>query len=191
LIGLFGLMIEGYNPGVVLPGVVGAISLLLALFAFQTLPVNYAGLALIALGVMLMIAEAFMPSFGSLGVGGVIAFVFGSIILMDTEAPGFAVAWQLIGAIALVGALIFVTAVVLLARTRRRSIATGREQMLNEPALAITDFEREGVVRAHGELWQAISSAPVHAGQRLRVVKVDGLTLQVEPDSTQTSTQSR
>jgi membrane-bound serine protease (ClpP class) len=191
LIGLFGLMIEGYNPGVVLPGVVGAISLLLALFAFQTLPVNYAGLALIALGVVLMIAEAFMPSFGSLGVGGVIAFVFGSIILMDTEAPGFAVAWQLIGAIALVGALILVTGMVLLARTRRRSIATGREQMLNEPALAITDFEREGVVRAHGELWQAISSAPVYAGQRLRVVKVDGLTLQVEPDSTQTSTQSR
>ena len=182
LIGLFGLMIEAYSPGVVLPGVVGAISLLLALFAFQALPVNYAGLALIVLGVMLMVGEAFVPSFGSLGLGGITAFVLGSIMLMDTDVPGFTVAWQFIGSIALVGALVLLMIMVLFVRARRRTVATGHEQLLHEPAQAVADFEREGMVRAHGELWQAISSRPVHTGQRLRVVKVDGLTLYVEPD---------
>ena len=97
LIGIYGLMFEGYNPGAVLPGVAGAICLLLALFAFQVLPVNYAGLALIVLGTLLVVAEAFVPSFGTLGVGGLIAFVIGSIILFDTSVPGFEVAMPIIG----------------------------------------------------------------------------------------------
>ena len=106
LVGVYGLLLEGYNPGAVLPGVVGAIALLLALYAFQVLSMNYAGLGLIVLGIALMIAEAFAPSFGVLGVGGVLAFVIGSIILMDTEAPGFQIARPLIGGMALAGALV-------------------------------------------------------------------------------------
>jgi membrane-bound serine protease (ClpP class) len=103
LVGIYGLIFEGYNPGAILPGVVGAICLLLALYAFQVLPVNYAGLALIVLGVLLMIGEIFMPSFGALGIGGIVAFIAGSIILMDTEVPGFGIPTALIGSIAAVG----------------------------------------------------------------------------------------
>ncbi len=103
LIGIYGLLLEGYNPGAVLPGVVGAISLLLALFAFQVLSVNFAGLALIALGVLLIIAESFAPSFGALGLGGIVAFVIGSVMLLDRDVPGFGIAWQLIGGMALAG----------------------------------------------------------------------------------------
>ena len=107
LAGVYGLLLEGYNPGAILPGVVGAISLLLALYAFQILPVNYAGLGLIILGLALITAEAFAPSFGVLGVGGIAAFVVGSIILMDTKVPGFQIARALIGGVALAGGLVF------------------------------------------------------------------------------------
>ena len=102
LIGIYGIIFEFWNPGFVLPGVVGAISLLLALYAFQVLPVNYAGLALIALGIAMMVGEMLMPSFGTLGIGGVVAFVVGSIMLMDTDAPGFGISWQVVGGVALV-----------------------------------------------------------------------------------------
>ena len=105
LIGVYGLLLEGYNPGAIVPGVVGAISLLLALYAFQVLSVNYAGLGLMILGLALIVAEAFSPSFGALGLGGIAAFVFGSVILMDTEVPGFQVARTLIGGVALAGAV--------------------------------------------------------------------------------------
>ena len=101
LIGIYGIIFEFWNPGFVLPGVVGAISLLLALYAFQVLPVNYAGLALIALGIAMMVGEMLMPSFGTLGIGGVVAFVVGSIMLMDTDAPGFGISWQVVGGVAL------------------------------------------------------------------------------------------
>ena len=104
LIGIYGLIFEGYNPGAILPGVVGAICLLLAAYALQVLPVNYAGLALIALGIGLMIAEVFAPSFGALGIGGVAAFVIGSVILIDSDVPGFQISRTLIGAVATVGA---------------------------------------------------------------------------------------
>src|SRR5262249_45217927 len=106
LIGLYGLLFEGYNPGVVFPGVVGAISLLTALFAFQILSVNFAGLALIVLGVGLIVAEFFMPTFGSLGVGGLIAFVLGSVMLFDSDVPGFSLGWPLIAGVATAGGLV-------------------------------------------------------------------------------------
>lgn len=181
LVGIYGLLLEGYNPGAIVPGVVGAISLLLALFAFQVLSVNYAGLALIILGVLLIVAEAFVPSFGALGLGGVAAFVFGSIILMDTETPGFAIAWQIIASVALVGAGLLFAIVMYFARSRRRPVTTGAEQLLQEPAMAVGDFEREGMVRVRGELWQATSTTPVKAGQKLRILSVHGLSLQVGP----------
>jgi membrane-bound serine protease (ClpP class) len=182
LIGIYGLLLEGYNPGAVLPGVVGAISLLLALFAFQVLSVNYAGLALIALGVVLIVAESFVPSFGALGLGGVIAFVIGSVMLLDNEVPGFSIAWQLIAAMAIGGALVLLAIVSFAVRARRRPVVSGVEGLTREYAEAIEDFDRQGMVRVHGELWTAVSTEPVRAGQRLRIRQVDGLVIQVEPE---------
>jgi membrane-bound serine protease (ClpP class) len=183
LIGVYGLLLEGYSPGAIVPGVVGAISLLLALYAFQVLSVNYAGLGLMILGVALIVAEAFSPSFGALGLGGIAAFVFGSVILLDTEVPGFQVARTLIAGVALAGAVVMLGTAMMFARSRRRSVATGREQMLRENAVAMEDFQTMGFVRVHGEIWRARSAAPIKEGQRLRIVRIEGLTLEVAPDA--------
>ncbi|HEX2495048.1 MAG TPA: nodulation protein NfeD [Steroidobacter sp.] len=189
LVGVYGLLLEGYNPGSILPGVAGGIALLLALYAFQVLSVNYAGLALIILGIALMIAEAFAPSFGVLGVGGVLAFVIGSVILMDTEAPGFQIARPLIGGMALAGALVMLLMASYFVRSRRRPVVTGNEQLLSERAIAMADFEGSGPVRVRGEIWYANARSPVRKGERLRVVRVAGLTLDVEPDRERSSAQ--
>ncbi len=181
LIGIYGLLLEGYNPGAILPGVVGAISLLLALFAFQVLSVNYAGLALIVLGVLLIIGESFVPAFGSLGLGGIVAFVIGSIMLLDNDVPGFAIARPLIGGIALVGALLVLAIAQFAMRSRRRPVVSGAEGLLAETAEAIESFTADGRVRVHGEIWNAVSREPIAAGQRLRILRIDGLTLAVEP----------
>jgi membrane-bound serine protease (ClpP class) len=185
LIGIYGLLLEGYNPGSVLPGVVGAISLLLALFAFQVLPVNYTGLALIALGVLLIVAETFVPSFGTLGLGGIVAFVIGSIMLLDTDVPGFSIAWQLVAAMALAGSLVLFGIVSFAVRARKRPVVSGIEGMLRERAEAVESFDRQGHVRVHGEVWNAVTRVPVLAGQKLQIVRVDGLTLEVEPAQTE------
>jgi membrane-bound serine protease (ClpP class) len=181
LIGIYGLLLEGYNPGALVPGVVGAICLLLALFAFQVLSVNYAGLALIALGVVLIVAESFVPSFGALGLGGIIAFVIGSVMLLDNEVPGFSIAWQMVAAMAIAGALVLMAIVSFAVRARRRPVVSGVEGLTREVAEAIENFERTGLVRVHGELWSAVSTEPVRAGQRLRIRGVDGLVIKVEP----------
>ncbi len=181
LVGLYGLLFEGYNPGAILPGVAGAICLLLAAYAFQILPVNYAGLGLIALGIILMISEAFVPSFGALGIGGVIAFVSGSVILMDTEVPGFGVPLALIGSIALLGSLLVMATVWLAVRARRRPVVSGVEELIGAQAEAVGAFEHEGQVFVHGETWSARSAQPVAARQALKVTAVEGLTLTVQP----------
>jgi membrane-bound serine protease (ClpP class) len=182
LIGIYGLLLEGYHPGAVLPGVVGAISLLLALFAFQVLSVNYAGLALIALGVLLIVAETFVPSFGTLGLGGIVAFVIGSVMLLDEGVPGFGIAWQLIGAMGLAGALVLLAIVSFAVRARRRPVVSGAEGLLRERAEAVDAFDRHGYVRVHGEIWAATSQRPIQSGQALRITRVHGLTLEVEPE---------
>jgi membrane-bound serine protease (ClpP class) len=181
LIGIYGLLLEGYNPGAVLPGVVGALSLLLALYGLQLLAVNYAGLALIALGIGLIAAEFFMPAFGSLGVGGLAAFVVGSIILFDNNAPGLQLALPLITGIATAGGLVIVIVVWLAARARRRPVSTGVETMIGAPVEAIQDCQDQCVVRYGGELWNARTRSPLRAGQQARIARVDGLTLMVEP----------
>jgi membrane-bound serine protease (ClpP class) len=183
LAGIYGLIFEGYNPGAIVPGVVGAICLLLALYAFQILPVNYAGLALIILGVILMISEVFVPSFGVLGMGGIIAFVVGSIILMDTEVPGFGLPAALIGSVAAVGGSAIMGIVWFAVRARRQPIVSGREDMIGATAKAAVDFQGRGQVRVHGELWSAESSVPVSTGQPLRVTGMKGLVLTVEPEA--------
>lgn len=181
LAGIYGLIFEGYNPGAILPGVVGAICILLALYAFQVLPVNYAGLALIVLGILLMIGEVFVPSFGALGLGGIIAFVVGSIILMDTDVPGFGIPVALIGSVALLGGSAVMAIIWFAVRARNRPIVSGREDMIGAPAFAVDDFEGRGHVRAHGELWNAESNVAVRSGQELRVTDMHGLVLSVEP----------
>ena len=181
LAGIYGLMFEGYNPGAIVPGVVGAICLLLALFAFQLLPVNYAGLALILLGVALIVAEAFVPSFGALGLGGIAAFVFGSIILLDTDVPGLSIARSLIVGIALPAAAMLLAMVYLLMKIRRRPAVSGAESMLGKVAKALEDFERTGTVFINGERWNARAQSAVHRGDKVRVTKIDGLVLEVAP----------
>jgi membrane-bound serine protease (ClpP class) len=181
LIGIYGLIFEGYNPGAILPGVVGAISLLLALFAFQILPVNYVGLALILLGIILIIAEFLVPSFGALGFGGIAAFIFGSIILIDTDIPGFGISLPLITGIAASGALALLAVVWFAMRSRDRPVVSGNEQMVQGLATALADFDVEGEVWIHGERWRARTATPVRKGELLRVTRIDGLLLYVQP----------
>ncbi len=181
LIGIYGLILEFYNPGSIVPGTVGAISLLLALYAFQLLPINYAGMALILLGVGLMIGEALQPSFGMLGIGGVVAFIFGSIILMDTEAPGYGIDLSVILTFAALSVAMFVMMVGMALKARRRKVVTGMEQLIGSEARVLEDFEGNGRVRLHGEIWQAHCPVPVHKGQTVRVTDHKGLTLEVEP----------
>ena len=181
LIGIWGLLLEGYNPGAVLPGVAGSVCLLIALFAFQILSVNYAGLALVAVGTAMIISEFFFPTYGSLGVGGLIAFVVGSLILFDTDVPGMNVGRPLIGAFATMGGLMIAGIVYLASRSMRRPVATGTQGMIGESAEVVADFTGQGRVRYGGELWNARSDAALRAGDLARIVRVEGLTLWVEP----------
>ena len=181
LIGIYGLILEGYNPGSILPGVVGAICLILALFAFQVLAVNYAGLILIALGVVLIVAEAFAPSFGILGFGGLTSFVLGSIMLFDSGIPGFEVSRLLIGSIAFLGGLIILGLVFFLARTLKRPIVSGTEGMLGEQGIALEDFDSKGDVLVHGERWQAKTSEPVKKGQGIEITAVKNMLVLIKP----------
>jgi membrane-bound serine protease (ClpP class) len=180
LLGIYGLFFELANPGNVLPGVAGAISLLLALYAFQVLPVNYAGLVLIGLGVAFMVAEVFVPSFGALGIGGVVAFVVGSLMLMETGDAAYALSLPLVLTLAALSAGFFMLVAVMASRLRRRPVVSGREELVGSRGEALEDFQGHGRVRVHGELWDAVSAAPLARGQRVRVRAVDGLTLTVE-----------
>jgi membrane-bound serine protease (ClpP class) len=181
LIGIYGLLLEGYNPGVVLPGVAGAISLLLGLYALQLLAVNYAGLALIVLGIGLIAAEFFMPTYGSLGVGGLAAFVIGSVMLFDSRVPGMQVALPLVAGMSVAGGMVVVGIVWLAARARWRPLSTGVESMIGGTVEVMRDCEERCVVRYGGELWNAHAASPMRAGEQARIVKVVGLTLWIEP----------
>ncbi|HUL12463.1 MAG TPA: nodulation protein NfeD [Methylococcaceae bacterium] len=181
LIGIYGLILEFYHPGAVAPGTIGAICLLLALYAFQVLPVNYSGLALIILGIGLMIAEAFAPSFGVLGLGGAFAFVIGSVILMDTDVPGFGLSPALVAAFALTSVAFLVFVLGMVVKARHRPVVSGREGLIGGVGVALENFEVTGTIRIHGEIWFARSDAPLRKGQQARVIDIDGLTLLVTP----------
>jgi membrane-bound serine protease (ClpP class) len=182
--GLLGLYVELTHPGLVLPGVAGTISLLLALTALHVLSVNYGGLALLLLGAGLLVAEAFLPTFGVLGAGGLAAFVLGSLFLFDTEGTGLAVARSLIFGTA--GALAVFALVVgtLVMRTRRRRPVGGHEGMLGTIGEARQRLDPRGTVLVRGEYWTATSEVPVQAGQAVEITGVDGLTLRVRPAGT-------
>lgn len=181
LIGLYGLMYEGWNPGAIVPGVVGAICLLLAAYALQVLPVNYAGLALILVGVALMVAEAFAPSFGALGLGGTVAFVFGAIIMFDSGVPGFGISYAFVIGLGLVFAVLLIWLIGFLLKLRRRGAVSGRESIVGGTATAMEDFAATGMVWLEGEAWHARSRDPVTKDEQLIVTRLDGLTLDVEP----------
>jgi membrane-bound serine protease (ClpP class) len=183
MIGIYGLIFEFSHPGFVLPGVVGAICLLLGLFALQLLPINYAGLGLILLGIGFMVAEAFVPSFGALGIGGIVAFVVGGLILIETDVPGFGIPIALLLTIAIASALLLFLVATLALKARRRPVLGGREEMIGSTAEAVNDFEGEGWVRMHGENWRATSAVPLARGARVRVVRTEGLKLEVVPDT--------
>jgi membrane-bound serine protease (ClpP class) len=182
MVGVYGLIFEFMNPGYFAPGTIGAICLLTGLYALAALPVNYAGLALIALGIGLMIAEAYVASFGTLGVGGVVALALGATILIDTDIADFRIAWPVVGGVA-VASLVFVLAVARLAfSSRRRGIVSGREQMIGLPGI-VEDWDGgAGYVFARGERWKAVGPGPFGKGQGVRIRALDGLTLEVEAD---------
>lgn len=183
LLGIYGLFFELWNPGFILPGVIGGICLLLALYAFQLLPISYAGLGLMLLGASLMVAEAFAPGFGVLGLGGLAAFVIGSVILFDTQGTGFGVAWPLIATTAAMSAVFFFGVVYLALRARRRAVVSGAEEMVGSHGVALEDFsEGVGRVRVHSEEWQARADSPIQRGAHVMVTGRDGLVLVVEPN---------
>jgi membrane-bound serine protease (ClpP class) len=181
MLGVYGLFFEFYNPGFVLPGVIGGIALLLGLFALNMLPVNYAGLALIVLGLVFIVAEAFLPAYGSLGVGGVIAFAVGAIMLIDTDVPGFGIPLGVIATLAIVtGAFVFLVAWLAL-RARRRPVVTGGEELIGSVGEMLDDAQTEGWARIHSESWRVESALPLKRGQRVHVTARDGLVLTVAP----------
>ena len=181
LLGIYGLFFELANPGYVLPGVIGGISLLLALYALQVLPVNYAGLGLMFLGVALIVGELFMPSFGILGIGGIVSFVLGSILLFDRDSGNIAVSMPLIIAVSVLSAGFFLIVIRSLYASRRRPVVTGAEELIGATGRIAADFSGTGIIYIHGEQWNAQSDMPLRGGDNARVTGRDGLTLLVEP----------
>ena len=182
MIGIYGLIFEFANPGTGAGGVIGGICLLLALYALQLLPVSYAGVALIMLGIAFMVAEAFMPSFGVFGLGGVVAFVTGAVILFDTEVPGYGIPLALIVTLALVSALLLFAIVAMALKARRQRLVSGDSQLVGclTPIIALQqDDAGSGWVQLQGERWQVRSSTPLHEGQQVRVIARRGLRLDV------------
>lgn len=183
MIGIYGLMFEFSSPGFGVPGTVGAICLLLALFALQLLPVNYAGLALILLGMALLAAEALSPSFGVLGVGGIVAFVAGGLLLFDRDVPGLGVPLPLIFGLAASSAALVLLGGGMALRARRRPVVSGREEMVGAPGVVLAAEANGTWAEVHGERWKVASTDALSIGQRVRVVGLNGLTLDVRTDT--------
>jgi membrane-bound serine protease (ClpP class) len=181
LVGIYALLFEFSNPGLILPGVVGAICILIAMYAFQLLPVNYAGLALLLLGIAFMVAEVWVTTHGALAVGGLAAFVVGSVMLLDTGVPQFEIPYALIGGVSAASAAFVFFVVGMLVRSRRSPVVSGREELIGAPGEALEEIEGEGWARVHGERWRVRTSAPLKRGQALRVAAIDGLVLEVTP----------
>jgi len=183
LLGGYAIFFEFTNPGLVLPGVVGSICVLVAMYAFHMLPVNFAGIALILLGIGFMVAELFYPAFGSLGIGGMIAFAIGSVILIDTDVPEFQIPHALIAGVTVASAAFVFFVVGMLLKGRRRPVVSGREELVGAAAEALEDLQAEGWARVHGERWRVRCAVPVKRGQRLRVTAIHGLVLDAVPES--------
>jgi membrane-bound serine protease (ClpP class) len=182
MIGIWGLFFEFSSPGHGVSGVTGTICLLLALFALQLLPVNYAALALIVLGMALLVAELFAPSFGVLGVGGMAALVAGGVLLFDEELPGYGVPLPLVLAVAVASAAIVMFGGGMALKTRKRPVVSGRESLVGATGQVVQVAETETWADVFGERWKVVSRQALRPGQRIRVMALHGLTLEVQPD---------
>jgi membrane-bound serine protease (ClpP class) len=184
MIGTYGLIFEFMNPGAFLPGTLGAICLLLALYAFAALPVNYAGLALILLGIGMLVAEAFLFSHGVLGTGGVVAFALGAAMLIDTDAPDFRISWSVIGGVSAASAAFILLVVRIALGARKRQQVSGAEGMIGASGIVQDWSGGQGHVFVHGERWSAGGDRQLRKGQPVRVTGLSGLTVNVERDAT-------
>jgi membrane-bound serine protease (ClpP class) len=180
LIGVYGLILEFLNPGAVAPGLIGAISLLVALYALNLLPINYAGVGLVLLGVGLMVAEAHIGSFGVIGIAGIVAFLIGAIMMFPSAAPGFELSPAVIAGAGVVTAGLFLLVLSMLLRSRKFAIVTGTEALVGAEGEAVSWQGQEGRVRIRGEIWRARAAVPLQPGSRVRVVDRDGLVLLVD-----------
>jgi len=183
ILGFYGLFFELSNPGSIFPGVLGAIFLILAFFSFQILPINYAGLALIAVGIILFILEVKITSYGLLTIGGIISMIIGSMMLINTqEAPKqlFSVSLQVIIPIVVITAILFILALSLALKTHKKKVSTGREGLIGSVGSAITDIDKEGMVLVHGEYWKAKSNIKINKGDKIKVIGIDQMVLKVE-----------
>jgi membrane-bound serine protease (ClpP class) len=181
MIGVYGLLFEFMNPGALYPGTIGAICLLTGLYALTALPVNYAGVALILLGLGLMTAEGFAPSFGILGIGGIVAFVLGGAIMIDSDVPQFQIAWPVLVVVALAGLAMTIVFARLALTAHRRKIVSGREEMIGASGTILDWSEGKGHVFVHGERWQATGVREMNVGAKVSITMLDGLVLTVEP----------
>ena len=188
MVGLYGLLFEGYNPGAIIPGVAGVICLLLAAYALQVLPVNYVGLALILVGLALITAEAFVPSFGALGIGGTAAMIFGLIMMFDSGIPGFGISIAFVTGVGIVSGLAVLWLLSYLVKARRQGAVSGRDRIVGGHGVAMESFTGAGKVWLEGEAWSATSSRPVEKDQTVVVRNLDGLVLRVEPVTESEST---
>jgi len=179
-IGVYGLILEFFNPGAVAPGVVGAVSLLVALYALSYIPIDYAGAALVLFGVALMVAEAHIGAFGALGVGGIAAFVVGALMMFPAQAPGFALSRGIIVGAALSSGLLLIFILAALLSSRKAPVAAGSEALIGAEAEVVSWQGGEGRVRVNGEIWLARSDSSFAAGHRVQIAGRDGLVLQVE-----------
>ena len=180
MLGIYGLLFELYNPGTILPGVVGGISLIIGLYALQTLPVNYAGVLLILFAVILFLLEIKIPSFGLLTIGGVISLVMGSVMLFDSPLPFLRLSWQVITFVVLLSVLFFVFVIGMAIKTYRKKPTTGLVGMIGEEGEVFKALNPEGTVKIHGEFWKAVSEVPCKKGQRVKVVGADKETLKLK-----------
>ncbi len=180
ILGFYGLYFELSNPGAIFPGVAGAICLVLAFYALHTLPINYAGLILIIIGIGLFIAEAFITSHGILGVGGTVAMLLGSIMLIDSASPVLQISWAVIIPAVALSALLFIITVTVAVRVYREKPDTGKEGLIGMQAVAKTDIHKEGQVFMRGEYWSAWSDEPVPKGEQVTVIAVEGLKVKVK-----------
>jgi membrane-bound serine protease (ClpP class) len=182
MIGFYGILFEIYSPGTIFPGVIGGICLILALYAFQTIPISYAGLFLILLGILFFILELKITSYGLLGVAGVTSIVIGSIMLVDLPSTWFSISWQSISAVAVVTVLFFVFVLSYAIKARLSKVKTGKEGLVGEKGIAKTDLNLSGKVFVHGELWDAASDEEVKVGERVVITAVDDMTVKVKKE---------
>jgi membrane-bound serine protease (ClpP class) len=180
LIGVYGLILEFFNPGAVAPGLVGSISLLVALYALAFIPINYAGAALVIVGIGLMLAEVHIGAFGTLGVGGIAAFVIGALMMFPARTPGFELSGAVIIGAALGSAALILLALGALLHSRKKPVVTGSEALIGAEGEAVFWEGEQGRVRVKGEIWRARADAPLKAGTHIRVVSRDGLVLLVQ-----------